>query len=199
MSATLELLVEVGWSGATTRLIAQRAGMSQGALQHHFPDRAGLAVAALHRLAAELAAQIASRPRPTGGERERLAAGLDLLWEIHNTPPLIAYLELATASRTDPGLAPHVAGLTVSVTDLVLDLAAGLAPERAASGELRGFVLTALATMRGTVLLDPLHADAARADWATMRAVLLAGLPAPQAGPAGGREEEPAARAAPGS
>jgi len=69
LDATVDCLVEVGWAGTTTTLVAERAGVSRGAQLHHYPTKAALVVAALEHLvdlrneelAAE-AADIASLP-----------------------------------------------------------------------------------------------------------------------------------------
>jgi AcrR family transcriptional regulator len=46
LAATLELLRERGIAGLTTRLIAQRAGVSEGSIFYHYGDRPGLLQAA---------------------------------------------------------------------------------------------------------------------------------------------------------
>ena len=42
LEATVECLVEHGWSGTTTTVVAERAGVSRGAQLHHYPTRAAL-------------------------------------------------------------------------------------------------------------------------------------------------------------
>ena len=37
LEATVECLVESGWSGTSTTLVSQRAGVSRGAQLDHFP------------------------------------------------------------------------------------------------------------------------------------------------------------------
>ena len=51
LEATVHCLAELGWSAATVSVIADEAGISRGALQHHFPTRQELiaAVATLPR------------------------------------------------------------------------------------------------------------------------------------------------------
>ena len=39
LDACVECLVERGWSGTSTTLVSQRAGVSRGAQLHHFPTR----------------------------------------------------------------------------------------------------------------------------------------------------------------
>ena len=50
LEATVECLVEHGWSGTSTTLVSQRAGVSRGAQLHHFPTKNDLVVAAVEHL-----------------------------------------------------------------------------------------------------------------------------------------------------
>ena len=68
LEATVELLVERGFSGTSTTLVSERAGVSRGAQLHHFPTKNDLVVAAVEHLTqvrgAELAAAAAAVPTP---------------------------------------------------------------------------------------------------------------------------------------
>ena len=52
LEATAQVLVEHGYAGANTNLIAERAGVSVGSLYQYFPNKDAL-VAALHERHAE--------------------------------------------------------------------------------------------------------------------------------------------------
>ncbi len=74
LAATVECLVEHGWAGTTTTLIAERAGVSRGAQLHHYPTKAALVLAAVSHLAERRAAEIRAeaadlRARTTGRAR----------------------------------------------------------------------------------------------------------------------------------
>jgi AcrR family transcriptional regulator len=47
LEAAIECLAEVGWAGSTVAVVAERAGVSRGAAQHHFPTREDLFAAAV--------------------------------------------------------------------------------------------------------------------------------------------------------
>lgn len=88
--------------------IQARAGVSRGALLHHFASRTDLLVAAVdHLFAARLTAmyeQSLTLPRTN-----RLDQAIDLLWENFQQPLSTAALELWVASRTYPDLATAIA------------------------------------------------------------------------------------------
>jgi AcrR family transcriptional regulator len=115
MEATVECLVEYGWSGTTTTVVAERAGVSRGAQLHHYPTRAELVVAAVqhvgHARHEELLAAAATLP---AGPR-RTETVLTMLADLYTGPLFQAALELWVAARTDPALHAVTAPLEVEV------------------------------------------------------------------------------------
>ncbi len=104
LEATVQCLAEYGWSGTSTTLVSQRAGVSRGAQLHHFPTKNDLVVAAVEHLArirrdelAEAAAQL-----PTGPRRTR--AVLEMLGDHFTSDVFGAALELWVAARSDAAL-----------------------------------------------------------------------------------------------
>ena len=102
LDATVASLMDLGFAKTTTLEVQRRAGVSRGALLHHFPAKAELLVAAVRHLAQlrgrelnELAARL-----PQGGAR--VEAAIDLLWESFSGPLFKVAMELRAAARTDP-------------------------------------------------------------------------------------------------
>jgi AcrR family transcriptional regulator len=58
LEAAVDCLAELGWAHATVAVVAERAGVSRGAAQHHFPTREALFTAALDYMAAERIAEV---------------------------------------------------------------------------------------------------------------------------------------------
>src|SRR5690606_192254 len=81
LDATGECLVEYGWSGITTTLIAQRAGVSRGAQLHHCPTKAELVLAAVTHLAERRAEEIRTEASTLKAQSlaERVDRVVDLL------------------------------------------------------------------------------------------------------------------------
>ena len=105
LDATVECLVERGWSGATTTVIAERAGVSRGAQLHHYPTRAALVLAAVTHLADRRATELrAEAGNLTADRDERLDRVIDMLAALFTGPLFVAALELWVAARTDPEL-----------------------------------------------------------------------------------------------
>ena len=81
LTATIECLVEYGWSGTTTTVVAERAGVSRGAQLHHYPTKAALVLAAIAHLCERRAEEIraeatAVRAQPAADRVDRV---IDLL------------------------------------------------------------------------------------------------------------------------
>jgi AcrR family transcriptional regulator len=108
LEATVDCLVEHGFSGTSTTLVSERAGVSRGAQLHHFPTKNDLVVAAVKHLTeirgAELAA--AAERLPSGARRTR--AVLQMLEEHFTSPVFTAALELWVAARSDEALLAEV-------------------------------------------------------------------------------------------
>ena len=104
LEATLGCLVEHGWSGTSTTLVSQRAGVSRGAQLHHFPTKTDLVIAAVEHIATvrrdELAQAAAALPR----DQRRTREVLELLGAHFTADVFVAALELWVAARTDPQL-----------------------------------------------------------------------------------------------
>ncbi|GAA2604598.1 TetR family transcriptional regulator [Dactylosporangium fulvum] len=105
LEATVDCLFRYGWSGATTTVIAERAGVSRGAQLHHYPTRAALVLAAVQHLAERRADEIRTEAATlTGDLHERVDKVLDLLANAFTGPLFVAALEVWVAARTDPEL-----------------------------------------------------------------------------------------------
>lgn len=115
LEATVECLVERGFAGTTTTLVAERAGVSRGAMLHHFPAKNDLVVAAVRHLTELRGAELGDAVRrvPSGPRRTR--AVLRVLADHFTSPVFTAALELWVAARTDAALLAAVAPLEQEV------------------------------------------------------------------------------------
>jgi AcrR family transcriptional regulator len=174
LHATIETLVGAGYAGVTTRAVAERAGVSIGALQHHFRSKAELVAAAIEHLNAELTREFVARaPTATLSERELAEELVDVLWELHKGPLMAAMAELAVAARTDGELRDRLAPVQREAIASTAAVATQLFPRAAAQASPAALMDTALGAMRGLALLRFVDPAAAEAMWPSTRRHLL--------------------------
>lgn len=175
LDATIDTLIEYGYSGVTTTRVVDRAGVSRGAQIHHFPTKAQLVAEAVRHLAErrseEAAAQIAKVPEGRG----RLEALLDALWKAHAGPLFQASLELWVAARTDAELRASLIKVEREVTGRVWEMAPLMFGAYAERPDFQARVETALSAMRGLALLATVTPNQRQisARWRGMREQLL--------------------------
>ena len=108
LTATVDCLHELGFHKTTTSCVEQRAGVTRGALLHHFPSKTALIIAAAEhivhvseiRLLADVASIAGSNPA------EQIS---ELLWRQFTSPSFLAFMEICMAARTDPVLSQALA------------------------------------------------------------------------------------------
>lgn len=162
LEASVELLVERGFSGTSTTLVSERAGVSRGAQLHHFPTKNDLVVAAVEHLTELRGAELAEAlgAIPPGVDRTR--AVLRVLGDHFSSPVFTAALELWVAARTDAPLLAAVAPLEQRVgreTHRLTLQALGLDEARAGTREL---VQATLDLVRGLGLAATITDDTRR-------------------------------------
>lgn len=104
LQETLDCLLEKGLRETSTVVIARRAGVSRGALLHHFPTKEELLKEALHfQLRAEIE-QILEMAHALEAGTVDFDGFLATLWEHFSGPLFMITLEYLTAARTDPAI-----------------------------------------------------------------------------------------------
>ncbi len=104
MDAALGAVVDLGYAGASTTEICKRAGVSRGAMLHHYPTRAALMSAAVDHLIARRVEEFQSSASALRQGDRPVGNAFAAIWEIYSGPTLEAWLELAVAGRTDAEL-----------------------------------------------------------------------------------------------
>lgn len=153
LDATIACLVEEGYARTTTRRVAERAGVTPGALQHHFPSKADLVAEAIRDLADRLIEQILEPTVEASVDlRERSEALIDRAWEVHRGPLFVAALELWVAARTDPESRDSLETVTAEFGQRIAEATLYAFPDMVARPGFFEVVITTLATMRGLAL-----------------------------------------------
>ncbi len=101
IEATVSCLVEFGYSGTTTQRVQDCAGVSRGALLHHFPRKPDLFVAAVLHVAEQHGARMRELLADGPGSGDQVVFGISVLLEGMSGPLFLAGHELWMAARTD--------------------------------------------------------------------------------------------------
>ncbi|MQA25320.1 MAG: TetR family transcriptional regulator [Micromonosporaceae bacterium] len=162
LEAAIESLAEHGWSGATVAVVAERAGVSRGAAQHHFRTREELVTAAVRQVAAVRADEIRRRAEGLQPGQRRTEEVLDLLAEHFTSPVFTAALQLWVAASTDPQLHAVVAPLEAVVGRETHRFTVDVLGADETHPGVREAVQATLDLMRGLGLANLLSDDSAR-------------------------------------
>ncbi|HSN70917.1 MAG TPA: TetR/AcrR family transcriptional regulator, partial [Steroidobacteraceae bacterium] len=106
IEAAIKCFVDLGYSRTTTTAIAEKAGLSRGAMLHHFPSKIDIVRAAveyLHSKRLKAFRKAISRVSPT--DSERVQQSVEAYWQQVRHPMFVAFFELTVAARTDTELA----------------------------------------------------------------------------------------------
>lgn len=173
MEATVECLVERGWAGTTTVLVAERAGVSRGAQLHHFRTRGELVAAAVEYVGAQGVQDMLDRAAALTDTRDRTATVVEFITEFFAGTLFTAALELWVAARNDAELTDLVVGLEARLGRECHRIAVRLLDADERRPGVREAVQATLDLARGLALANLLTDDRRRrarivAQWARM-------------------------------
>jgi AcrR family transcriptional regulator len=194
LDATIDSLIEVGYTATTVRGVAQRAGVSQGATTHHFPQRRDLIGAALdeiaNRIVSEQRAKVPLLPRDPDARR---AAAIDLLRSGFSGDLFVAWVRLWIAATEDDELREIMRPVEKRLWHMARLLARDALPELADDPAFDTRLAVIYSMLRGLGMqehFDPRRDERRRDPWPPYRAgiaLLLSAEPeqlavAPRAG-----------------
>ena len=125
VQATMQCLIEIGYAQTTTDRIAQKAGVSRGAMTHHFKSRAAVFIAAARYItelrAVEYGEAIGKVKVPAGSlpTYEDMRDTIVSLQKYYARPSFIALHELQRGARTDKTLKAAMAPLEKTLDDRI--------------------------------------------------------------------------------
>lgn len=106
LEAAIDCLQKHGYSRTTTQLIAEIAGISRGAMLHHYATKQELIASVIdYTVYKRMAVFLEGVRALKDSARIDEMAGIEISWRSMMTREFAAYLELAIAARTDPDLA----------------------------------------------------------------------------------------------
>ncbi len=176
LAATIACLVEDGYGALTTRRIAERAGIAQSTLMHHFETRESLIVEAVAQLAEQLAATALRTldldPRRSGAPYRE--AVLDQAWATFTSPEALAAAQLWGAAWTEPEIAAALRELEMRVAALIMQVAGQVFPAETSDARFATFIDAVYQMVRGLVIGIPTWGKPAiDARWSLIKPVLV--------------------------
>jgi AcrR family transcriptional regulator len=104
VQATVRLLATAGFAKTTTQSIAKEAGVTTGALHHHFPTKDDLMLAVLDQSAITVEAKLQSQSIAPFAGKASIREIVDHLWQIYGQAEYWAVWEIIIGTRVDAEL-----------------------------------------------------------------------------------------------
>jgi len=111
LDAVVRCFANQGWAGTNMSLVARETGMTRGKIQYYFPVLEELKLAAIDYLYDSWRKNYFDRMRLDTLGGDRIAVGVDVLWQLTKDPLHVAMTELEAAARTDEVLHSALARL----------------------------------------------------------------------------------------
>lgn len=149
LDATIDCLVKYGYAGTTTMRVAELAGVSRGAMVHHYATKADLVLGAVQHLASRQVDAVLSDVGRLRSASDGVGEALEVVWEVHQGPLFEASIELWVAARTDLELRTHLVAFERALTASMVEVARTLLGARAAGDSFEADLFTVLEAVRG--------------------------------------------------
>ncbi|MGP3687740.1 TetR/AcrR family transcriptional regulator [Streptomyces sp. IBSNAI002] len=163
LEAAVSCLAEHGWAGSTVGVVAERAGVSRGAAQHHFRTREDLFTAAVEYVAEERSTALRELFHTGPAARARPAV-VGALVDLYTGTLFRAALQLWVAASNEEQLRPRVTELEARVGRETHRIAVELLGADESVPGVRETVQGLLDMARGLGLANVLTDDTARRD-----------------------------------
>lgn len=173
LETAVACLAELGWANTTVGVIAERAEVSRGAAQHHFPTREALITEALQYLAEIRLADFRRQVEQLPSGPDRMRTVLELVTGIYLGQVFRGALQLWTAAAANPALRAQVIPLEITFAREVHRATVDLLGVDESRPGVREAIQATLDLARGLGLADLLTDDSARrhrvlAHWAVV-------------------------------
>lgn len=175
LDATVDCLVEEGYSALTTRRVAERVGIAQSTVMHHFETREALLIEAVTHLALRLADEaleevdLAALRSPKHRE-----AVLDQAWREFTSPHALAAAQLWVTAWTEPELAGTLRDLEERLGSILSATAGTLFPDLSDDPRFPALIDATVSLIRGLIMGIPISGrKVIDARWESIKPVLL--------------------------
>lgn len=162
LEAAVESLAVRGWEASSVSVIAADAGASRGALQHHFPTREDLIIAALDHMFERRSEVLRGISVPDVAGTERVARVLESIVELYVGTLFKAALQVWNAAAADPALREAILPLERKFGTGVHAMTVRLLGVDDTDPHVRSLIQATLDLVRGLALADVLTDDSRR-------------------------------------
>jgi AcrR family transcriptional regulator len=162
LEAAIVSLAELGYHASTVAVVAERAGVSRGAAQHHFPTREALFTAALEHVTHVRAEELRRELEELSGDRPSTADVVDLTFALFSGQLFRAALTLWVAAASEPSLREQIVPLEARIGREIHRVVVGLLAVDEREPGVRESVQATLDLARGLGLANLLTDDGTR-------------------------------------
>lgn len=175
LDATVECLIRDGYGALATRRIAERAGIAQSTLMHHFPTRDALLVESVTHLAMRMAEQALAAVDLTHLKiPDQREAVLDQTFKEFTSPPAVAAAQLWAAAWAEPELAPTLRDIEERLTTIIVAGAGTFLPAIVSDARFPALLDATITLIRGLVMAIPISGiEVVEQRWGAMKPFLL--------------------------
>ncbi len=184
LESTIDVLAERGWAGATVAEVAEHAGVSRGAAQHHYPTREDLITGALEYMFDSRMAEIRDTVPDLDVGPERTLAVVRRMVDYFTGTLFKAALQVWTAAAADEELRARIVPLEAKFGRHAHRVTIEMLGADDDDPEVHRLVQATLDLARGLGLADVLTDDSQRRDrvvrqWADTLGSALSPRPCP--------------------
>jgi AcrR family transcriptional regulator len=158
----VQCLAELGWNGASVTVVAERAGVSRGAIQHHFPTREDLFTAAVDYMSDVRLADYRGSSTKSPRRSKTTEAAVAEIVSIYTGPLFRAALQVWVAASADLELHARVVVMEAKLARQAHAVALELLGADESLPRVRETVMATLDLARGLGLADLLTDDSQR-------------------------------------
>jgi AcrR family transcriptional regulator len=156
LNSALTLMQDKGAGQLSIQAVAQAAGMTTGAVQHHFPSKAALMMQVLSRLIDSLESDTDFWPSPRWGLRRRSEHFVQQAWaQLYSQPRFASAWASYLAARDDAVMTAHIIEQRSHIHQRLRMQFIAAFPEIAIHPQADAHMQFVLTTLRGLGLVRP--------------------------------------------
>ena len=169
LSSAMIVMQESGSSQLSLQAVAQAAGMTTGAVQHHYPSKSALMMQVLTRLIAELEGSAEFWPSPRWSLQRRADHFVQQAWlQLYSTPRFATAWSAYLAARDDTVMTAHIIEQRANIQQRLRAQFLAAFPELENRPQVDASIQFVFSSLRGMGLVKPFASENAIQDQLTV-------------------------------